>query len=391
MMLGACLLLPSINPESIMKEVSQLRGRDFQSPVVVKELRLEDLDPFVIDAIEDSFGKDLSSAERYLKVLGLIEKDVNLRSTLVELYRSQIAAFYNPKDHTYYSVKRKEASEAMEPMIASHEFTHALQDQYMGLQSRISALLDNHDAQIALQSILEGEATIVMMRAQLKTVGMDDDLSTFEQSLDLFAPTMVDVVGDYPPYLVHEMIFPYIRGAKFVLRTMKLSHSLTGMDRYWRAPPCTTEAIIHPDRAGQRPADYRGALDALAFEKLHVEYDDTLGESTWLFIFRQALSEEKAETAASGWDGDRVSLVEWGNSTGSVWLSRWDSTTDMREARTALTAYFESKSLPHTVLSSGRVLAAVTGTEKLRTKIATKIAGKIQEWEEVDGYVCPHP
>ena len=63
--------------------------------------------------------------------------------------------------------------------------------------------------------------------------------------------------------------------------------------------------------------------------------ENTLGELQVLAMFLPQGS-DVARTAASGWDGDRYRIYQYGEGKVLVWESVWDTTKDAREAEQAL-------------------------------------------------------
>src|SRR6185295_10042287 len=122
----------------------------------------------------DSFPASAEDTRRTLVALGLIEDSPDLVGHLVDFYASQVIAFYDPEPRRFFvvrgaaeSLEKEPLAGAAEKLIYTHELTHALQDQNLDLDRRIKALKDNGDRALALQCLLEGEATLVMIRAAL--------------------------------------------------------------------------------------------------------------------------------------------------------------------------------------------------------------------------------
>ena len=62
-----------------------------------------------------------------------------------------------------------------EKLLFAHELTHALQDQSLRLDRRFKSLRDDGDRALALQCLLEGEATVVMVRVALRDLPGADE------------------------------------------------------------------------------------------------------------------------------------------------------------------------------------------------------------------------
>ena len=114
----------------------------------------------------------------------------------------------------------------MEQLLLAHELTHALQDQRLDLDRRMKGLRDSTDALLALQAVLEGEATIVMTDALVESVPGDarEALGSdpVEQILDgLDNPAAVEGADGVPEFFVKELVFPYAAGTAWVRQKKK--------------------------------------------------------------------------------------------------------------------------------------------------------------------------
>lgn len=367
-----------------MEKVSSIRGLQFKRPVTVKTIAREELKPFIQEAIEDSTGGDVAGYEAWLAHLHLIPEETDLVSVLVPLYESQIAAFYNQKDHVYYAVEDTAGDGFMGEVIALHEFTHALQDQYMEIESTLEALSDNQDAQLALLSLLEGEATLMMAAESLGP----ENLGQIAQNLEMFAPTAYDIVGDFPPFLVYEMIFPYVNGARFVSGEMGKKMDWSRLNSWYESPPCSTEQILHPENKHTPPADFSSMIEQVKPRGWNTVFHATLGEARWKFIFRKTLEEVPADRAAEGWDGDRIVLFSRKDRQAAVWLTRWDTKKDRKEAEKALNAYFTSEKMRAELFARGRSLAVVTADPGDISEFCRRVRKKLKKMEDLHGHDC---
>src|SRR5262249_60938829 len=102
-----------------------------------------------------------------------------------------------------------------EKLIFAHELTHALQDESLKLDKRMKSLKDNGDRALALESLLEGEATLVMVRVVMADLpGADEGAEEMlEPLLTAGAPRRTRVPQGNPHYLVGPPFFPDSAGA----------------------------------------------------------------------------------------------------------------------------------------------------------------------------------
>ena len=93
-------------------------------------------------------------------LLGLVPRDLDLRSVLLGLYTEQVAGFYEP-DSTALFVMDDQPDAALEGLLV-HELVHAIQDQNADLEALTGHDLGN-DRATAAQAAIEGHATLVML------------------------------------------------------------------------------------------------------------------------------------------------------------------------------------------------------------------------------------
>jgi hypothetical protein len=132
----------------------------------------------------DEDARRLKRSELVLKKFGLLPRDFNLEKLLVDLLREQVAGYYDPKTKTVNLLDWVPLEE-QEPVLA-HELTHALQDQWVGLQKWMRkgekelaeikknptpADIENDEMDNARQAVVEGQAEAIMLDYALAPVG----------------------------------------------------------------------------------------------------------------------------------------------------------------------------------------------------------------------------
>ena len=127
------------------------------------------------------------------------------------------------------------------------------------------------------------------------------------------------------------------------MRSLYLKDGWAAVDAAQLAPPQTTEQILHPARY---PGDRAVVLDrpdlaGLVEAGWAVDLHDVLGE--WLVrkMLEQHLPGTSASTAAEGWGGDIVVLLNNPvmNEQAVIFLIQWDSMRDAHEFTAAYQEY----------------------------------------------------
>jgi len=370
---AATALLPE-RVERVARAVEEVRERRFARTVPAAEIGDGELKRVLKSKIGESFPASPADTLRTLVAFGLIDETPGVLDKLVDFYASQVIAFYDPEPRRFFVVRGADKAfetgglpgmEGMaEKMIFAHELTHALQDQAMGLDARIKALRSDGDRGLALQSLLEGEATLVMVRVVI--ADLPGDASELEESLEPLltagALEKANVPKDLPPYFVEQLFFPYVDGTAYVRRAFKKG-GWKEVDRLWKDPPKSSSEILHEGRRFEPAADLLPADGAkLAPQGSRYLYSDTMGEWTVRFLLRRTLPEAEADEAADGWRGDRIAFYTSGSSIAYLWRARFENASAAERFETAWKKARKKKEL---VYRKATDVYVVSGFEKL--------------------------
>jgi hypothetical protein len=228
-------------------------------------------------------------------------------------------------------------------------------------------LKDNGDRGLALESLLEGEATVVMVKVAMADLPRADEATEelLEPLLSAGALERSGVPKDIPDYFVEQLFFPYTGGTAYVRRTLKRD-GWTGVDRLWRNPPSSTSEILHEGMSFAPAEDLLPAKDErLSPPGFRPLYSDTLGEWTIRFLLRRSLEEEEADAAASGWRGDRIAFFAAGRRIAYLWRVRLESAAAARRLEDAWKKARLKNPKGETVARGGRDIVVASGFEKL--------------------------
>lgn len=385
--LGATALLPA-RVDQVAREVEKVRGRRFERAVPASEIDQKELKKVLRAKVAESFPAPPEDTLRTLVALGLIDETPNLIERLVDFYASQVIAFYDPEPRKFYVVReaettlRKKEGEAgdkaeiealggvagmagmAEKLIFAHELTHALQDETLRLDRRMKDLKENGDRGLALQSLLEGEATLVMVRVVLTGIPDADDNAEemLEPLLSAGALERSNVPKDLPDYFVDQLFFPYADGTAYVRRVVK-SRGWAGVDRLWKNPPLSTSEILHEGLTFVPAEDLLpGNAERLSPPGFHLLYTDTLGEWTVRFLLRRVLETEEADAGAAGWRGDRIAFFASGRTIAYLWRTRFESPA---AAERFENAWRKARKKKEIVSRNGRDVVIAAGLPKI--------------------------
>ncbi len=215
------------------------------------------------------------------------------------------------------------APKDMASMTINHELVHALQDQYISLDS-VQKIRDDNDRLSAAQSVFEGQAVYeqisIMLGGSNIAINLPGGWDRIREMIRENQASM-PIFAAAPKVIQETLIFPYLSGAEFY-RNYKERKSGSII---YKDMPVSTEQIIHPAAFfGTRDNPTRVTLGTLA--NATKVYENDLGEfETRLFLYQQLNDQNEAVRGASGWDGDRYAVVNTPQGQGIVWLTVWDS------------------------------------------------------------------
>ena len=301
------------------KLVEKVRGVPFRAPVasaLLPEARLEEV---LGRKLVEDLPVPFEAYTAGLASVGLIDPSPDLLARLTRLYVRQVVAFYDPAERRFFVVPERSGGVAvlqgdlMEQLLLAHELTHALQDQRLGLERRMKALRDSTDALLALQAVLEGEATAVMTDALLESVPEEAREALggdpLDQVLDgLEDPAAVDGADGVPDYFVKELVFPYAAGTAWV-RHVRREGGWAAVDAAYRRLPTTTREILRPGVV-LPPRSRLSAVDLPTPAQVPgggaSSWSDTFGEWVLGTLLERSGAGDQARDAAAAWQDDRI-------------------------------------------------------------------------------------
>jgi hypothetical protein len=238
-----------------------------------------------------------------LHALQLVPRSVDLAAAARRSQAEGVVGLYEPPLRTV--LVRGTAPTPFVREVLVHELTHALQDQWFGIDRPQLGSGADERAQ-AFSALIEGDAVRIedeylasLPVSQRQRAGLERDAAT-------------GVRGETPTVLAEILHFPYTAGATFV-RALATLRGQAGVDAAFRTPPTTSAEILEPQRfLSGAPADAiapiapapagpvidRGVLGELGL-RLLLEHAAATG----------AVGDADADAAMSAWHGD--AYVAW--------------------------------------------------------------------------------
>ena len=320
--------------DAIEDQVVEIRGLQPRRDVPRRFIDETELRTMITEQFDaETPAAYLAGTERLYKALDLIPADADLRDLTLDLLSGGVAGFYRDDQATLYVVSRTGLPGVNERITFAHEYDHALQDQNTSVFKDQDGILDQTDRILARQAVYEGDASLVMTLWASTHFGLADLAELLALGND---PEALALLERMPPVMRETLVFPYTTGLSFV-QGAQLQDGWPAVDALYDRMPESTEQILHPDayQAREHPVvvDLPDDLAAQLGDGWSVPLEDTFGEfqlGIWLRGAGAALT--NADTAAAGWGGDRLAVLDGpGDAWGMVLETTWDTAQDATE------------------------------------------------------------
>lgn len=317
--------------QTIITKTSRIRGLPPLAPIYADLKTKASLRDYLIQEFQQEYSDEKAQKlQKTYQTIGLIPENVDFKAELLRLYEEEIAGFYEPKLKKLFLVEDSISPgfwigllqlllqrDLVGEMLLSHEYTHALQDQYFDL-NRMQEETKDDDQSLALGCLIEGDATA----SSLDTL--------FSQAHSETTPEIFDETDGH--IMQQLMLFKYLGGLRFVREQLKKG-GYSYLNTLFENPPRSTEQILHPEK-------YPNELpDAVSLESMlnniEAEYElleeNVFGEYVLRQYLNLHLSLEQSKKMAEGWNGDRYAVYEKGNHRIFLWKTHWDTSEDAQE------------------------------------------------------------
>lgn len=309
-------------------KIEQETGLPFKTPPKIESRTRDEVGKFVRQQLESERArKQLAGQEAAYKLLGSIPDTMNLLALLQKLLEEQIVGYYDPATKVLYVVDG--AAPALLRQTVSHELVHALQDQYVKIDS-VQAQVDDADRQSAAQSVLEGQAVFLQLRMDPNAGPMLKMPGGWDRIRDAMkdAQTGMPVFSAAPRSVREGLLFPYLGGADFVRRFIEKRPEKELLQDL----PISTKQILN-DAAyfteSKATRDVPVTVTLPAPRTGTVVYSNSFGEfETRLLLVQHLKDEALARRGAGGGDGDKFAVIRTPEGDALVWATAWDSAVD---------------------------------------------------------------
>jgi hypothetical protein len=284
----------------------------------------------------------ITTSSKELKALHLIDKSVDLGAATDQLLGAGVSGFYDPKSKAL--VVRGVSATPYVRQVIVHELTHALQDQWFGID-RPELDKANDETAGAFQAVYEGDAVRIEDEYHNAMTSAEQRQARQESSAQ---------GGGLPPntpqVLLDLISFPYIVGPTFI-RTLDRVGGQAKVDDAFVHPPTTSAQLIDINRFLHADKPLPVAVpkgDGAVFDT------SVLGEFGLLLLFEKVPSIGSSQAVRVGnlWGGDQY--VAWDKGGDACLRDNIVAVTaaDQPALDSALAAY--AKTVPNTSFTPAR-------------------------------------
>lgn len=238
--------------------------------------------------------KEVEKAKSSLSSLGLMPASTDLAKAFHTALDAGVLGFYEPKSKQLF-VRGATASPGVQAVL-SHELTHALTDQWFGID-RPALAKDTQEKDLAFTALIEGDAERTRLAFEAKL-----------SAADRAAAEKQEGAGGTPhvPQIVLELIgFPYAIGPQFV-DAIVAHGGIRALNDAYRHPPVSSEQLLDPTTFFGHDTPLRVAAphaDGTVLDR------SDLGEIGLFLTLSNRLGQQDAAGGARGWGGDQY--VSW--------------------------------------------------------------------------------
>jgi hypothetical protein len=340
----------------VLPRVEALSGLEAKRPINIAARTRKQLENYLsseASEIDPTMAAAVGAA--YAK-LGLLPVASGVLDGTSALLGEQLAGYYDAERDTLYVLTDLNRDEAIG--VLAHEMVHALQNQYVPLDSLVGSWLGN-DRRLAARAAIEGHATVVKWLFSAEQVtGEPAALSDLPDMtlvpLELLFPDDPGPILETAPALVRDgLVFPYSRGAGFVQALWRSNRAFLP---FAENLPQSTEQILDPGAkfltSREAPVEVifseeqlppitpelagSGAAPKVDPASWWTVYENTLGQFELSILLKERHYQYGAEKYALGWAGDRYLLLRDHEHDVLVWYLAWD---DRRSATAFATAF----------------------------------------------------
>ena len=313
-----------------LRRVAAIRGLQPIGDVTKVYLAKEALNRRSYESTEALGRKYRDMDQKVMEILGVDFEGTELFDLMLEVFKEMGTNFYFHQRQELYISVDSGLPLALQEVNLAHAMAHALLEQHFQISERLKEVIGGLDAFLTLNSLLEGDATVVQTEYAVRHLTPQQQ----GELIQLSEASEARPIFQNAPYSLRRIIEFIFNGAVPFVKAIRAYGGWEAVNRLYEDPPGSTEQLLHPEKyiAGEMPVPVSLPDLSSSLGPRWVELQrDVLGELS-LLIYLETQTRRRADAAAAGWGGDQFSLLR--SPTGEeylVALIAWDTPDDARE------------------------------------------------------------
>jgi hypothetical protein len=157
---NGCDITKTACQQAVFDVTAWLRGGSNSGMPAVRVIGLDEF-AAELEQMEASAPEDFEVWNSVLPLLELLPEGGSVADEMSAVALANVAAFYQVERKEVTVIDRGASSPRDDMFFLAHEFVHALQDQELDLSAFLERWATSTDAQVAVKSLIEGEATLL--------------------------------------------------------------------------------------------------------------------------------------------------------------------------------------------------------------------------------------
>ena len=288
---------------------------------------------------QDNGERRLQGYEMALQRFGLLNKDQSYKDLVVRSLAAHQPTFYDSRGWFLFANMPTAQSSGREFVEG---VGHALLDQNFDIRATMASRNANRDAALAFRSLVVGDVANVVLEFLAHRSWMGD---VTVARIKTWFHNQSHQLRHVPPAIREDLLFPYIRGIRFVGHFRK-QHSWGRINDMYKRPPLSSEHILHPEKYRRYEEPHSIVLGTpLALHGYDRVYANVFGEFGFFLLLRNhGVAPDRASRAAAGWGGDQYAVYSQVDAphadTIGILVVSFDAVADAIEAFEALSDGF---------------------------------------------------
>ena len=273
----------------------------------------------------------LQAQELALKKFGYLPRVFSTSKFVQNMYAERIAGYYDFRTKEISLLSWIPPEEQFD--VLTHELTHALQDQNFNLfaweRENISrkrgagafqvTASESLPESLARLSVVEGQATVVLIDHQLQQRGIGITLEHLPGASEALAQYMAMVLPDTPAihsapiFLRDAMLFPYREGLVFELDLLQKGGKSMAFNDVFAHPPVNTHQVLHSQAYLMKEKMHTPVIPevgALLRDQYEIADSGGMGELDVRSLIKQLSGTRLADSISRGWRGGSYMVLK---------------------------------------------------------------------------------